>query len=1047
MGAVLVLLFGSGLSALVYQTAWQRMFRLVFGASTLASAAVLAVFLGGLGIGGALLGRRAEQSPRPLRFYGTLEIAIAAWAALTPLLTRLAGTVYFATGGSLRTGHAGATAIRLLLLTLVIGPAALLMGGTLPAAARAVETEDDEGRRRVAGLYAGNTFGAVAGALLGTFALFEALGTSGALYAAAGLNLVVGLWARLLGSRRALVAASPAPEPGEELPAGRRRVLYAAAAITGLVFLDLELVWYRMLSPILGGTSFTFGLILAVALAGIGVGGLLYGLGPRPGRPTLLNFALTAALEALLAGMPLWLGDAIAVYATGAHPMGALGFLPMVMAWTAVTMVVVFPAAVVAGYQFPLLFALLGHGQRDVSKQVGTAYAFNTAGSIAGSLLAGFVLIPSFGAVASWRIAVDALAALALLAALAGLALERRPPAGFSGWAPAAAASLVAGLAFLVGGASGPTAVWRHASIGAGRAEIAGLDRLGIRNWMHRTNSEVVWERDGVESSVALIAHGSYSFFINGKSDGSVSGDRGTQVMAGMLPALLHGAPKKAFVLGLGTGMTAGWLGQVPTMERVDVAEIEPAIADIARAASDANFAVLDQPKVHLFVGDGREFLLTTDERYDIIMSEPSNPYRAGVSSLFTEEFYQSVDRRLEPGGIFVQWLQGYQIDARTVRTVLRTLKRVMPHVEVWMSQESDFLFLASREARPIPVDAVRALARTEPYRTALLRTWLVEDVEGVLAHFVATDALVGEMAAGPGPANTDDDSVLEFAFARNTTRRRILGVESLLATSIANRADRPAVQGQVEWARMAELRGRALMRSARRPRLPLSGEASASRMEAVLEGCQSGAADKVLASWAAGGALPRDHIEIFVLARALAEKADDRATPLAAELQQAGLGAEAEYVRAALAHASGQGREAMYHVLAALAELRARPLSICGVDQKTIELIGTVGRSGSDFARRGAEALLAGPLASAQEDGLRNETARRLAFLSPLPLCVHALGKELEDPEWVDWLLKGRAKCLADAGHPLALQAAADVAEFMGLHDGFIEDALLVSH
>jgi hypothetical protein len=200
---VLLLLVGSGFSALVYQTAWQRMFRLVFGASTAASAAVLAVFLGGLGVGAALLGKRAEASDRPLRLYGTLELGVALSAALSPLLIDLFSRIYFALGGSLWLGRAGATIVRLIVAALVMGPATMLMGGTLPAAARAVETAEDEPRRRVALAYSANGVGAVVGALLATFILFEQIGTRAALYTACVVNVAVGAAARRIGAPKA----------------------------------------------------------------------------------------------------------------------------------------------------------------------------------------------------------------------------------------------------------------------------------------------------------------------------------------------------------------------------------------------------------------------------------------------------------------------------------------------------------------------------------------------------------------------------------------------------------------------------------------------------------------------------------------------------------------------------------------------------------------------------------------------------------------------------------------------------------------------------
>ena len=261
------LLFCSGLTALIYQTIWSRQFRLIFGASTYATAAVLAIFMCGLGVGSLLLGKRADGKARPLEFYGNLELAIAATAALSQPLLWVAGWVYLALGGSATLGLGGASAVRLVLAALVIGVPTFLMGGTLPAAARAIETGDDVRRRRVAVLYAANTIGAVAGALLSTFWMVETFGNRKTLLMAALVNLFVGFLARAAAKREKPPAKSAVQtrtdNGGTPVPP---QFVFAASAVTGFAFLLMEMVWYRMLTPLLGGTTFMFGLVLATAL-------------------------------------------------------------------------------------------------------------------------------------------------------------------------------------------------------------------------------------------------------------------------------------------------------------------------------------------------------------------------------------------------------------------------------------------------------------------------------------------------------------------------------------------------------------------------------------------------------------------------------------------------------------------------------------------------------------------------------------------------------------------------------------------------------------
>src|SRR5207253_3252556 len=260
------------------------------------------------------------------------------------------------------------------------------------------------------------------------------------------------------------------------------------------------------------------------------------------------------------------------------------------------------------------------------------------------------------------------------------------------------------------------------------------------RDWVYGDRRTLVWDVDGRESSVALVDSNDYAFIVNGKADGSARGDAGTQVMAGLVGAILHPNPQRALVIGLGTGSTAGWLGAIPTMQRVDVVELEPAVIGVARACSAVNHDVLHNPKVHIRIADAREVLLASRDRYDIIFSEPSNPYRAGIASLFTEEFYRASAARLNPNGIFLQWLQAYDVDTETIRTVYATIVPVFGHVETWTTDSGDLLLVATKGPISYNLNFLRARVVTEPFRSALTHAWRVESAEGFLAHFVARD-------------------------------------------------------------------------------------------------------------------------------------------------------------------------------------------------------------------------------------------------------------------------------------------------------------------
>ncbi len=806
------LLLTSGFCALVYQTVWLRELRLVFGASTPSTAATLGLFMAGLGAGGLWLGRRADRHARPLLLYALLEVGITVTAALSPLLLDGARALYLSAGGSSRFGDGGATLLRLALAALVIAGPALLMGGTLPAAARAVTTSGDVGRRGLALLYGANTIGAVAGVALSTFWLFERYGFRTTLWLACLLNLVLATLAGAMATRPlpddGTEGSSPAPAEVDERPASDsstppslspRWLVLLAAFASGFSFFLAELVWYRMGAPILGGSTYTFGIILACALFGIGVGGLLYGVLP-PARASVGLLGVTFSLEAVLLLAPYALGDEIALLAAALRSYGMVSFASLATGWTVVCVLLVVPAAVVAGYQLPLLVALAGEGPGGVGRDVGDVYAANTAGSVSGSLLGGFVLLPVLTAPGAWVGAALLLLVVALGAA--ALSFVRQRAIAFVSLSLIVVASAFTSL-------DGPSALWRHTGIGAGRAQLAFLNGEAREHFEAKLNAFLLAEHEGRESALAFSHENGLAVFVNGKSDGNASGDAPTFVGHALLPAILHGAPKSAFVIGLGTGQTAGWLADVPGMERVDVAEIEPDMVDFARRCAETNRDALENANLRLRFGDGREALMTSGERYDIIASEPSNPYRAGVASFYTREFYRAVSEHLEDDGWFAQWVQGYEIDLETLRIVIATLRSVFPHVSVWRGMPNDFFLMATKQPQVHDVDTLRALLRQEPYSSGLGRVMGIYDVEGLLAAHVASSDLTRRLAPG-ALINTDDFPALEFRFARSVGRVGGPLPFELFSASHWRGLDRPTLAGDVDWTRVGALRRRA---------------------------------------------------------------------------------------------------------------------------------------------------------------------------------------------------------------------------------------------
>jgi predicted membrane-bound spermidine synthase len=1078
---VAFLFFGSGVCALIYEIAWFREFRLVFGASTLANAAVLAVFIGGLGAGGLVLGKRADTVERPLVLYALLEAGAAGLAALSPLLLWLTRSAYIAAGGTPVLGSFGATVVRLVLTVVVLGGPTFLMGGTLPAAARAVETDDDSARRRVGLLYGANALGAVVGCVLANFLMLEFLGTKMTLWTTSAFNLLIAAvaWvvapaaatepaaiataaearspeepstavegasvvttvttadeasvasaASAMSVASAVTADAPSVAAGDVAPALPEWLpswyVPAAAAIAGFVFFLMELVWYRMLGPLLGGTVFTFGTILAAALLGIGLGGTAYALFGS-GKPATLNgFAVTCLLEAILLAVPYALGDRVATLALLLRPLGTLYFAGLVAGWTIVTMVVVLPASIVAGVQFPMLIALMGQGKKQVGAQTGWIYAANTGGSIAGALAGGFGLLPGLSVLGCWKLAAGLLAVVGLGAALP--TLKRWSESPFRAMWTVLGAMAV----FMLMRTEGPTSVWRHSPIGVGRVPNEVTHSINsYRDWMNSERRGLTWEEDGVESTVALDGRHGWAFIVNGKSDGHSVVDAPTQVMAGIVGAALHPI-KRAMVIGLGTGSSAGWLGALPEMERVDVAELEPAILHVAEVASAANHHVLKNPLVHINIGDARELLLTSRDRYDLIFSEPSNPYRAGVASLFTREYYEACESRLAEDGLFLQWVQAYDIDKRTLRAVYATLGSVFPEIETWELAINDLLLVAAKKPMNYDLPAIRARLGREPMRSALLGPWRAIDAEGFFGHYVGNAAFGRSIAeSNLDSISTDDRNLIEFGFARSANAVRGSEAEEVRLVARINGQHRPiGIDKELDWERVDDS-WLTFQASSGTPVTPNSQMNDGQRRRAAAFGqFLQGLPQMALGHWSQQKREPVDPTEVAMIAQALAENADEAALPFIDRLRPM-KPAEAAAILARLRLRQNKLQEAAAALETAFVAYRNEPWSWPFVISLAMETAKEITAKNGDTIGLVREAI-GKPFALNMFDDARRATLLALDMVQKLDSgCVEVLRPYEPYVPWREELLSWRSRCYALAHDRNQERAQMELDEF----------------
>jgi spermidine synthase len=968
--------------------------------------------------------------------YGLLELAISISVAVSPWLIAWMGSLYLSLGGQDSMGVAGASLVRLVLASTIMAIPTFLMGGTLPAVVRAVTRPDDRHRRALGVLYGANTLGAVCGTAAATFFALENLGTRLTLWSGCAISFTAGavaiFWSRRLAANTEQGSTEGVARSGDEYslpdnpadslsPLAGSYLIYFTAAALGFTFFALELVWYRMLAPILGGTAFTFGLILCIALSGIGIGGVAYEYVFRWLRPTWSALAITCGCEAALAILPFAVGDHLAVLAARQRH-AANSFGELILGWAVVAGIVVLPVSLVSGLQFPLLVALLGEGRQRVSKHLGMTYAWNTLGAIAGSLVTGFGALPLLSAPGLWQAVAVVLAALSLAILMLAPRVDRR------------AGLIVSALAVLTFGslyAQGPTAVWRHSGIGAGPLVAASLGPNQLRQWMNENRQTLEWEMDGIESSIAINRMNGLSFIVNGKADGNALTDAATQIGIAVLGAVLHPEPKTALVIGLGTGETAGWLAEMDGIERVDVVELEPALDEMARRCREVNHDVLNNPRVRRIYNDGREFVLATKNKYDLVISEPSNPYRAGVATLYTTEFYRAVVARLNERGLFMQWLQAYDVDDRTVSTVLATARSVFPHVEVWQTLPNDLQLVCSRTRLAYSTEQVRERIASPVIQQALAVSWNAYDLEGFLSHFLAGPAWADEIATGDNvPLNTDDRTLLEYRFAKAVGRAQPTSIEAARVHLAPRGGHRPRLDdASIDWNRVELYRQEFNLLNDVQPSASLlPGPQNLALIEAFSRyraATRSGDFAGVVDRWPADYNPPSTPIQRLVLARSYAELGRPACLELIAASEEQ-FPIEAAALNAVLYSKLGNAGEAARYLERYYELLKTNPWMIPLVAETAFNRTIDVARAD----RNAAEKLyphLTQPFASYRLDYLRRLVRFFVGQQLGQDKTLEALTELEPNASWLAAVLEPRAQLYSAINHPIAPRAQSE--------------------
>jgi len=765
--------------------------------------------MGGLGLGAYVLGRVADRRANPARFYGVLEIAIGLFGLASAWVFEGVGASYIAAARWLVPGVWLATAIKFLVAFAVLLVPTFLMGGTLPLLTRAFAgTRLDQFRRQLALFYGINTLGGVVGCALAGYMLIEYVGLRGTLLAVGTVNLLLGAAALMLARQvtpETLLAEQQddsSPGPGEDATASAvadaatRRLAIWMIAVTAFASLLYEIAWTRILVLVVGSSTYAFTTILAAFLAGIGIGSL-FAIGKgRPPRELLLGAALIQGGIAVLAALLFPFFRGLPVYIVGTMQVGFLSAVDILTMHGLAVVAVVLPPAVGMGLCFPLLAELAAGPGGKTGGETGRAYFANTLGSILGSVLTGFVFIHLLG---SERTLVVGVLVNAGAAALMVWWLGRERGGSRAPLQLERIALLLAGLALVI--AFG-TPSWSHRTLDRGPA-IYGREHMTrdqLVNFLRGLGAEQLSFEEGWNATVSVWRNGGATWLkTNGKSDASSVADMNTQVLVSLLPALAHPSPRRAFVVGLGSGVSARTLADVPGVERVDVVEIERAVLRASRFFDFINRDVLADPKVHVIEDDARSALQLAREPFDIIVSEPSNPWIAGIAALFTADYFRVAASRLNPDGILAQWLQTYRVPPALVAVVVANVRAVFPHVEVWYANPSDLIILASR--RPIPWNRQRVaglMTPPGPIRTAM-RDWLRMDrADQLLGHFLLGDRGSAMLAAGAAFTHSDDRPALEFVAARHLLvgSREETAFDSLLVLKVAAGDTVPSLRG-----------------------------------------------------------------------------------------------------------------------------------------------------------------------------------------------------------------------------------------------------------
>lgn len=749
--------FLSGTTSLMLEVVWTRLLRLVFGSTTLAVSTTLVAYMLGLGLGGLGGGRLAGRLRNGVRSYGWVEIGVGLYAAAVPWVLEIFPPLNRAVLATLSFWPAALARFGVVLAVLLVPT--MLMGATLPILVGALVRGGGAVARRVGLLYGLNTLGAVVGVFAATFVLLPAVGVWRTNLTAAGLDVVVGAVALLMVAPRLRAGVGPSAPTTAAVVAtasvGRWNPALLAYGGVGFTALVYEVCWTRALAMILGSSVYAFATMLAAFLLGIAAGSLVARRWfDRVTRPLVTYAAGLGLLGALALGTLVlfrWLPEVFlrVVVTLGVTRAGVL------TTSVAVAMAAMLGPTVVLGALFPLLIRALAVTGRPASETVGDVYFVNTLGSAAGAFTAGFMLIPALGLRQTMAVAMAVNWVLA-----AGVLLWQREWRSQGRLLSAAGALAAAGLilAFPPG--------WDQASLirGVYREPASQIDvGIQIHPMKTVTPDRILYYRDGINTTVSVDSEWNRNRLrVNGKVDAGTGRDMPTQVLLGEVPMLFGARADRVLVIGLASGVTVG-SAALHEPSQLDVVELEPSMVEASHFFDDFNHRPLERPFVRVIADDGRNYLAYTRDRYDVIISEPSNPWITGAASLFTREFFHNARLALNPGGRLLQWVQLYNLEPSCLRSILAALRNEFPYVYGFLDRGDSANVLVMASDSPLNRRDLPLWEQlSEPVRDDLRRINIFSTMDlWSLVRLVPDD--ISTLAREATAENTDDNMYVEL--------------------------------------------------------------------------------------------------------------------------------------------------------------------------------------------------------------------------------------------------------------------------------------------